>query len=104
MRCSIRRKPPGAAERLVDILSLRGRLWKDEIPPRARRRGCCPEGRARAAEYRRPTNGRAIPPAINAATLAAILGDRNEAERLAREIGAARTARPPHLLGARDRG
>lgn len=84
-----------APEHLADILSLRGRLWKDElhrasdastIAERARR-----EYLAAFALARDPF------PGINAATLSMILGDHAEARRLAREIAdalAAQTSTP----------
>jgi hypothetical protein len=80
---------PQAASRLADILSLRGRLWKDafaralepavatEIAKRAR-----DEYLAAYALARDPY------PGINAATLSMLLGDGDDARRLATEIAA----------------
>src|SRR5215831_2862632 len=76
-------------DRLTDILSLRGRLWKD-----AYHRAPDAPGAAKLAESARSEYLAAYAlahdsfPGINAATLSCVLGDRAEAQRLAREISA----------------
>jgi class 3 adenylate cyclase/tetratricopeptide (TPR) repeat protein len=77
----------GADARLVSILSLRGRLWKDEY----HRAPDAADATMKAARARREYSAayertRDPYPGVNAATLAALLGERDEAERLAREI------------------
>jgi class 3 adenylate cyclase/tetratricopeptide (TPR) repeat protein len=81
---------------VVEILSLRGRLWKDRLH-RARDDGAAVAAAERArAEYMAAFRLRRDPyPGINAATLSLLLGDRATATDLAREIAgslAARTA------------
>ncbi|MEO8304926.1 MAG: adenylate/guanylate cyclase domain-containing protein [Betaproteobacteria bacterium] len=79
-----------APERLSDILSLRGRLWKDRLH-RAHDTVTAREMAERARnEYLAAYALRGDPyPGINAATLSLLLGDRPTAEKLAREISAA---------------
>jgi len=76
-----------APDRLTDVLSMRGRLWKDAYHR-------APDGpQAKALAERARTEYRAAYelthdsfPGINAATLSWLLGDRAEAQRLATEI------------------
>lgn len=76
-----------APKRLVDILSLRGRLWKDEFHRAPDAADAALKAARARREYLATYERTGDPyPAVNAATLAAILGDRSEAERLAREI------------------
>ncbi len=85
-------------ERLADILSLRGRLWKDRL-----HRGPDATGRRddRTPRARRLSRGLGVAhdpyPGINAATLSMLLGERAAARSLALEIEgrfAAQTAPP----------
>jgi Adenylate and Guanylate cyclase catalytic domain/MAP3K TRAFs-binding domain len=80
-------KSPQSSSRLADILSLRGRLWKDAF-------GRTPERSAAAAIAQRARDeylaayalARDPYPGVNAATLSMLLGDRDEARTLANEI------------------
>ncbi len=72
---------------LSEILSLRGRLWKDAFhrgPVRADAMQIV--GRARDQYLKAYALRRDPYPGINAATLSMLLGDRNAAQRLAREV------------------
>jgi len=76
-----------APDRLTDVLSMRGRLWKDAY----HRASHAPEAKALAERARKEyLAAYAVQhdtfPGINAATLSWLLGDRAEAQRLAREI------------------
>jgi hypothetical protein len=77
------------SQRLADILSLRGRLWKDAFH-RALSRADAPQIAERARkEYLAAYALQRDPyPGINAATLSMLLGDRAAARRLAEEIAA----------------
>jgi class 3 adenylate cyclase len=83
-------------DRLTDILSMRGRLWKD-----AYHRAAQTPGATRYAERARKEYLAAYElqrdsfPGINAATLSWLLGDRSEARRLAQEIAARLESAPP---------
>ena len=89
---------PQASSRLADILSLRGRLWKDALhrtlPGTASSESGAPlhdEARAAAAhardEYLAAYAIAQDPyPGINAATLSMLLGDRTRASSLAQEV------------------
>ncbi|HTS23284.1 MAG TPA: adenylate/guanylate cyclase domain-containing protein [Casimicrobiaceae bacterium] len=77
------------SDSLTDILSLRGRLWKDAY----HRAPDAPEAaewaqRSREQYLAAYARERDSFPGINAATLSWILGDRDEARRLAREVAA----------------
>src|SRR3989454_3836162 len=80
-------KSPQSSSRLADILSLRGRLWKDAF---AR----APEHPAATATAQRAQDeylaayalARDPYPGVNAATLSMLLGDRDAARGLAREV------------------
>ena len=79
---------------LADILSLRGRLWKDAY----QRAPDKPEGRAMAERARQEYLAayaleRDVYPGINAATLSLLLGDRPAASTLAQQIVARLTER-----------
>ena len=78
-----------APEQLPDILSLRGRLWKDGLH-RARDDATATDMATRARnEYLAAYALQRDPyPGINAATLSLLLGDRSAALALAREIAA----------------
>lgn len=81
-------------EHLADILSLRGRLWKDAYQRALHK----PEGTAMAERARHEylaAYGREhdVHPGINAATLSLLLGDRAAALSLARQIVARLTER-----------
>ena len=80
-----RHAPPAAL--LADIQSLRGRLFKDGYHRSPQRDGATALlGRARD-QYRRACAHNAEPyPGINAASLSMLLGERDEARRLAREV------------------
>jgi hypothetical protein len=84
-----------SADRLSDMLSLRGRLWKDAYhrAPDAAGATVLAE-RAREEYLAAYTLNRDPFPGINAATLSWLLGDRPEAQRLAREIEASLAAQP----------
>jgi hypothetical protein len=77
----------GASDRLVDILSLRGRLSKDEIhraPDAASARALAMRARE---DYLAAYALAGDPyPGVNAATLSLLVGDRSAAEALAQEI------------------
>jgi Adenylate and Guanylate cyclase catalytic domain len=71
-----------------EILSLRGRLWKDAVHGRAKldARGRAAASRARE-QYRAAYAHSARPyPGVNAATMSLLLGDRAEARSLARAV------------------
>jgi len=76
-----------APDRLTDVLSLRGRLWKDAYHR-------APEGPASTALAERARDqylaayalNRDPFPGINAATLSQVLGDRGKSQQLAREV------------------
>ena len=80
-------KSPQSSSRLADILSLRGRLWKDAF---AR----APEHPAATAAAQRARDeylaayalARDPYPGVNAATLSMLLGDRDAAQALASEV------------------
>lgn len=76
-----------APERLPDILSLRGRLWKDAFhrAPDAADAAAIAE-RARKEYVAAYALNRDSFPGINAATLSMLLGDRVASQRLAQEI------------------
>ena len=78
---------PGASPRLVDVLSLRGRLAKDELHRRPDTAGASALALRARDYYLRAyaVNGDAYP-AINAATMALVGGDRATAQRLASEV------------------
>lgn len=77
----------------AEILSLRGRLWKDEFHRAPKRSGATQlAGRARDQYLAAYALERNPYPGINAATLSMLLGDRTEAQRLARELAARLTA------------
>jgi len=77
----------GASNRLADILSLRGRLWKDAYhrAPDAARATALGE-RARDQYLAAYALNRDPFPGINAATLSRVLGDRGKSQQLAREV------------------
>jgi len=80
---------PTSPQLLADILSLRGRLWKDLL----HRRPDAPDaatvaGRARGDYVEAWSLQRDPYPGINAAALALLLGDRAAARQLAQEVGA----------------
>jgi tetratricopeptide (TPR) repeat protein len=74
-------------DRLTDILSLRGRLWKDAYlrsPDSPRATALAARARDEyLANYARDHDPF---PGINAATLSCVLGDRAQAQRLAKEV------------------
>jgi hypothetical protein len=80
-------RSPQSSSRLADILSLRGRLWKDAF-------GRAPDQAAAIASARRARDeylaayalARDPYPGVNAATLSMLLGDRDAARALATEI------------------
>ncbi|HEY2968299.1 MAG TPA: adenylate/guanylate cyclase domain-containing protein [Casimicrobiaceae bacterium] len=80
-------KSPQSSSRLADILSLRGRLWKDAF-------ACDPEHPAATAAAQRARDeylaayalARDPYPGVNAATLSMLLGDRDAAKGLASEV------------------
>src|SRR5215471_7969811 len=76
-------------DRLTDILSLRGRLWKDAYHRAAHSPGAATLAERARKEYLAAYELQQDPfPGINAATLSWLLGDRSEARRLAQEIAA----------------
>ena len=83
----------GEPDLLPDILSLRGRLWKDALhrAPGGRDAAAIAE-RARREYLAAYALHRDPYPGVNAATLSMILGDRAKARRLAREIADALAA------------
>jgi hypothetical protein len=85
-----------ASARIVDVLSLRGRLAKDEFQraPDAERANALAL-RARDHYLRAYAVSGDAYPAINAATMALVGGDRSTAQRLAGEVVARLAARPP---------
>lgn len=85
-----------ASARIVDVLSLRGRLAKDEFQ-RANdaERASALALRARDHYLRAYAVSGDAYPAINAATMALVGGDRSTAQRLAGEVVARLAARPP---------
>jgi hypothetical protein len=88
----------GSPDLLSEILSLRGRLWKDAYH-RAPDAGGASEAADRARRgYLAAYALRGDPfPGINAATLSMVCGDRAEAQRLAREVLGSVAAKPaPH--------
>jgi hypothetical protein len=79
--------PSRAAARLADILSLRGRLWKDGFHRAQGSAAATMLGERARGEYLAAYRLQQDPyPGINAATLSLLLGDRAEATRLAREV------------------
>ena len=84
---------PPAPQLLVEILSLRGRLWKDRLHLHRDAADAAAIAERGRREYMTAYALRRDPyPGINAATLSMILGDRAKARRLAREIADALTA------------
>jgi class 3 adenylate cyclase len=76
-----------ASERLADILSLRGRLWKDAFHRAPESPGATAIAERARKEYLAAYGLQRDPyPGINAATLSLLLGDRAAAQALAREI------------------
>lgn len=76
-----------APDRLTDILSMRGRLWKDAYHRAAQSPGAAMLAQRARDEYLAAYELQRDPfPGINAATLSWLLGDRTEARRLAQEI------------------
>jgi class 3 adenylate cyclase len=78
-----------APDRLTDVLSMRGRLWKDAY----HRAPAGPAANALAERARQEYRAayeltHDVFPGINAATLSWLLGDRAEAQRLAKDISA----------------
>jgi hypothetical protein len=87
-------KAPQSSSRLADILSLRGRLWKDafnRVPERSAATAVAE--RARDEYLAAYALARDPYPGVNAATLSTLLGDREVARTLATEI-AGRLAAP----------
>ncbi|HET9763996.1 MAG TPA: tetratricopeptide repeat-containing protein, partial [Casimicrobiaceae bacterium] len=78
-----------SAARLTDIQSMRGRLWKDAYHRGPQRPGATELARRAFKEYLTAYGlDRDSFPGINAATLSWVLGDRDLAQRLAREVAA----------------
>ena len=76
-----------SADRLSDILSLRGRLWKDAYHRAPDSAGAITLAERARKEYLAAYALRHDPfPGINAATLSWILSDRTDAQRLAKEV------------------
>jgi tetratricopeptide (TPR) repeat protein len=77
----------GTSDRLCDILSLRGRLWKDKFHRAPDAPGARDEAERARREYLAAYALERDPfPGINAATLSRLLGDRGAAKILAEEI------------------
>jgi class 3 adenylate cyclase/tetratricopeptide (TPR) repeat protein len=77
----------GASDRLRDILSLRGRLWKDKFHRAPDAPGAKDAAERARREYLAAYALERDPfPGINAATLSLLLGDRAAAQTLAEEI------------------
>ena len=75
--------------RRVDVLSLRGRLWKDAFERASESEPARVLGERARDEYLRAFAIAGEPyPGINAATLSMLLGDREEAARLAADVSA----------------
>src|SRR5947207_3927981 len=80
-------KSPQSSPRLADILSLRGRLWKDAYGRALERAAATAVGQRARDEYLAAFALARDPyPGINAATLSMLLGDRDAAQALASEI------------------
>src|SRR5262249_55815399 len=76
-------------DRLTDILSLRGRLWKDAYHRAPDSPGAMELARRARDEYLANYAREHDPfPGINAATLSWVLGDRARSQRLAKEVAA----------------
>jgi len=87
---------------LVEILSLRGRLWKDALERASGTASAkIPGERAREEYLRAFAIARDPYPGINAATLSMLLGRADEAKRLAAEV-AAQLKSAPSSLGIWD--
>ena len=72
---------------MVEIVSLRGRLWKDALHRAREWNGAKEYARLALEQYRAAHALRNDPyPGVNAATLSMLLGDSTSAERLAQEI------------------
>jgi len=80
---------PQASSRLSDILSLRGRLWKDAFARASEPAAAALARRARDEYLAAYALAREAYPGVNAATLSMLLGEEDAARQLAREIAAA---------------
>jgi class 3 adenylate cyclase/tetratricopeptide (TPR) repeat protein len=84
------------SDRLTDILSMRGRLWKDAYHRAAQTAVATTYAERARKEYLAAYELQWDPfPGINAATLSWLLADRSEARRLAQEIAANLERAPP---------
>ena len=82
-------KSPQSSSRLADILSLRGRLWKDAFTHAPEHSAATTFVQRARDEYLAAYALAHDPfPGINAATLSMLLGDRDAARKLANEIAA----------------
>lgn len=80
-------KSPQSSARMADILSLRGRLWKDAIARAPEHPAAIVAAQRARAEYMAAYALTQDPyPGVNAATLSMLLGDRDAARTLATEI------------------
>src|SRR5208337_3588354 len=80
---------PHASPRLADILSLRGRLWKDAFARAAEPAAAAALARRARDEYLAAYALARDPyPGVNAATLSMLLGEADAARQLASEIAA----------------
>ena len=80
-------KSPQSSSRLADILSLRGRLWKDAFARAPEQTAATAVAQRARDEYLAAYALAQDPyPGINAATLSMLLGDRDAARTLANEI------------------
>jgi class 3 adenylate cyclase len=78
---------PDASHLLGEILSLRGRLWKDDLSRAPDKPGATATAESARKEYLAAYALERDPyPGINAATLSLLLGDREAAQALARKI------------------
>ena len=88
----------GEPDLLPDILSLRGRLWKDAFHRAPASSGAAAAAEGARREYLAAYALHGDPyPGVNAASLSLLLGDRRDAQRIAREVAAALAARTTPL-------
>ena len=93
---------PHAASRLADILSLRGRLWKDAFARASEPAAASAIGKRARDEYLAAYALARDPyPGVNAASLSILLGDGETARRIATEI-AARLPAPSQAMTSWD--